>query len=197
MPNNSSRNLHWQQFIHLACARFAASNTAIGIEVAPLLLPFSKTHPTWNDISNTLPLAASINAINDDEFRKAMAQIGAYLTWVERGVFSNSEDVNRAYIELVGPEGVKFSDQFRFGIYWQQAHTFYPKHRHDALELYHIISGTALWQRGDQDFKPQTPGASFEHLDRIDHALKTKDEDLLAIWAWRGDLSFDNYTMDA
>lgn len=119
------------------------------------------------------------------------------MTWIERGVFSNSEDVNRAYIELAGPEGVKFSDQFRFGIYWQQAHTFYPKHRHNALELYHIISGTALWQRGDQDFKPQTPGASFEHLDRIDHALKTKDEDLLAIWAWGGDLSFDNYTMDA
>ena len=92
---------------------------------------------------------------------------------------------------------MKFSDQFRFGIYWQQAHTFYPKHRHDALELYHIISGTALWQRGDQDFKPLAPGASFEHLDHIDHALKTKDEDLLAIWAWGGDLSFDNYTMDA
>ena len=93
-------------------------------------------------------------------------------------------------------EGVLINDQFRFGIYWQQANTFYPKHRHDALELYHVVSGTALWQMAEKNFKARPPGSSFEHLDRIDHAALTRDEDLLALWAWRGDLSFDNYSMD-
>ena len=59
------------------------------------------------------------------------------------------------------------------------------------------MSGTALWQAGDQPLEIRPPGASFEHLDRIDHATQTTDEDLLALWAWRGDLSFDNYSMDS
>ena len=196
MSQNSDLNLHWQQFIELACARFAASDTGIGIEVAPLLLGLGQTNPDWNDAPNALPLEVSINAIPDEKLRTSMAAIAPYLTWLERGVFSNSNDVNRAYIELVGPEGVLINDQFRFGIYWQQANCFYPKHRHDALELYHVVSGTALWKMAEKNFKPRPPGSSFEHLDRIDHATLTRDEDLLALWAWRGDLSFDNYTMD-
>jgi cupin superfamily acireductone dioxygenase involved in methionine salvage len=68
---------------------------------------------------------------------------------------------------------VLLNDQFRFEIYWQQAHTFYPKHRHNALELCHIVSGTALWQIEEQDFEARLPEASIEHLDRIDHATLT------------------------
>ena len=196
MLHNLDLNLHWQQFIDLACARFATSDTEMGIEVAPLLLPLAQTNPDWNQLPNTLPLAMSINAITDEKLRTSMAAIVPHLTWVERGVFSNSQEVNRAYIELVGPEGALINDQFRFGIYWQQANTFYPKHRHDALELYHVVSGTALWKIAEKNFKARPPGSSFEHLDRIDHATLTRDEDLLALWAWRGDLSFDNYSMD-
>ena len=196
MAQNLDLNLHWQQFIELACTRFVDSGTDIGIEVAPLLLPLAKINPDWNKLPHSLPLEMSINAITDEKLRTSIAAIVPHLTWMERGVFSNSREVNRAYIELVGPEGVLINDQFRFGIYWQQANTFYPKHRHDALELYHVVSGTALWQMAEKNFKARPPGSSFEHLDRIDHAALTRDEDLLALWAWRGDLSFDNYSMD-
>jgi hypothetical protein len=197
MPHNPVLNLHWQSFIELTCVRFADSGTGIGFEVAPLLLPFAQRGLDWNQEPNSLPLDISINAIADVKLRTAMAAIVPELTWVERGFFSNSDAVNRAYIELVGPQGVLRNDQFRFGIYWQQGNTFYPKHRHNALELYHIVSGTALWQMAEQDFEAQPPGASFEHLDRIDHCTKTQDEDLLALWAWRGDLEFGNYSMDS
>ncbi|HIG36634.1 MAG TPA: hypothetical protein EYQ12_03375 [Oceanospirillaceae bacterium] len=197
MPHSFEINRHWQQFIELACTRFAASGTNIGMDVAPLLRPLAHSKVSWNQTPNTLPLSNSLNTMTDANLSSSMAAIVPWLTWVERGVFSNSQDINRAYIELVGPQGVLIHDQFRFGIYWQQAHTHYPKHRHDALELYHIVSGTALWQAGDQAFEARPPGASFEHLDRIDHATQTEGEDLLALWAWRGDLSFDNYSMDA
>tara|TARA_B110000503_G_scaffold124332_1_gene190773 strand:+ start:3119 stop:3712 length:594 start_codon:yes stop_codon:yes gene_type:complete len=196
MLNHLDINLYWQQFIELACTRFATSETGIGCAVAPLLLPFAHSNISGNKTPNSLLLDSSLNKITDENLRSSMAAIMPWLTWVERGAFSNSQDINRAYIELVGPEGVLIHDQFRFGIYWQQAHSFYPKHRHNALELYHIVSGTALWQMGNAGFQPQAPGSSFEHLDRIDHATHTQDEDLLALWAWRGDLSFDNYTMD-
>jgi hypothetical protein len=196
MQHNSDLNLHWHTFIELACARFAHSGTGIGIEVAPLLLPLAQSNLGWNRLPNALPLDKAINAIADENLRTAIEAIVPRLTWVERGFFTNSDAVNRAYIELVGPQGLLLNDQFRFGIYWQQAHTFYPKHRHDALEFYHIVSGTALWQSAEQDFEARLPGESFEHLDRIDHSTKTQDEDLLALWAWRGDLDFGNYSMD-
>lgn len=196
MPNNAHLQPLWQKFIELASARFASSETGIGVAVAPLLLPTAQYHLSWNKTPNTLPLEQSLNAITDVEFQNVMAAIVPWLTWVERGVFTDTEEINRAYIELVGPEGVLPSDQFRFGIYWQQGGSFYPKHRHNANELYHIVSGTALWQMGEQRFEARPPGSSFEHLDRIDHATQTQDEDLLALWAWRGDLSFDNYSMD-
>ncbi|MBT3438078.1 MAG: hypothetical protein HOH02_03140 [Oceanospirillaceae bacterium] len=197
MPHSFKINRHWQQFIELACTRFSASGTNIGMDVAPLLRPLAHSKVSWNQTPNTLPLSNSLNTMTDANLSRSMAAIVPWLTWVERGVFNNSQDINRAYIELVGPQGVLTHDRFRFGIYWQQAHTFYPKHRHNALELYHIVSGTALWQAGNQPFEARPPGASFEHLDRIDHATQTKDEGLLALWAWRGDLSFDNYSMDA
>jgi hypothetical protein len=196
MTHNPDLNPHWQQFMELASARLAASETVIGSDVAPLLLTLAQSNLSGNKTPNSLPLGPSLNSISDVRLRTAMAAIVPWLTWVERGVFSNSTDINRAYIELVGPDGILIHDQFRFGIYWQQRHTVYPKHRHNALELYHIVSGTALWQMGDQNFEGRPPGASFEHLDRIDHATRTQDEDLLALWAWRGDLDFSNYSMD-
>ena len=108
-----------------------------------ILLAAGKTNSHWSDLPNALPLKMSILAIDEQQLHSLMAAIVPYLAWVARVVFCNSRDVNRAYIELVGPKGVLRNNQFRFGIYWQQAKPFYPQHRHNALELCHLISGTA------------------------------------------------------
>jgi hypothetical protein len=46
------------------------------------------------------------------------------------------------------------------------------------------------------DFEPRPPGPNLKHLDRIENATQTQDEYLLVLLAWRGDLDFDNYSMD-
>ena len=71
------------------------------------------------------------------------------------------------------------------------------KNRHNSNEPYQIVSGNNLWQTGDEDFILRESGNSFEHLNGIDHATQTLEHVTLAFWAWRGDLSFDSYTMDS
>ena len=146
---------------------------------------------------NFVPLSNSISAINDPHLRQAINAMAPSLVWIKRGFFTSGNTINRAYAELVGPDGMLKHGQFRCGLYWQLAQTYYPKHRHNANELYHIFSGNALWQTGDEDFILRESGSSFEHLKGIDHATQTLEHDMLAFWAWRGDLSFDSYTMDS
>ena len=64
--------------------------------------------------------------------------------------FSWASEKPEGAIQLIGPEGMIRTDRVRLGIYWHAAHTFYPAHRHNATELYHILSGTGFWQHKTQ-----------------------------------------------
>ena len=187
---------HWQAFVPLLCGRLERSNSPIAKVISGLLPDLVHHSLDWSNTPNLVPLSNSISAINDAHLRQTINAMEPSLVWIKRGFFTSGNNINRAYVELVGPDGMLKHGQFRCGLYWQLAKTYYPKHRHKANELYHILSGTALWKTGDDDFILREPGSSFEHLDGIDHATQTLDQDLLAFWAWRGDLSFDSYTMD-
>jgi dimethylpropiothetin dethiomethylase len=196
MAFENTLNEHWKAFLPLICARLESSPSGIGASIIPLLLPLAGSQPNWSQEPPSMSLEASINGIHEADLRTAIKAMAPSMVWVEKGFFSIGEQVNRAYVELVGPDGMVLHPDFRCGLYWQQAHSLYPKHRHNAKELYHILSGTALWQRGDAEFETHKPGVSLEHLDGVDHATQTLNEDLLAFWAWRGDLGMDSYSMD-
>ena len=61
---------------------------------------------------------------------------------------------------------------------------FYPLHRHKASEIYHVISGTAEWQRDGEPWRRRLPGEWFFHSSEQGHAMRTGDEPLLAMAAW-------------
>ena len=67
-------------------------------------------------------------------------------------------------------------------------HTVYPAHSHPAIELYLVVSGTAIWQAGGAPATPQPPGSAILHPSGIPHAMITGAEPLLALFTWRGDL---------
>ena len=62
--------------------------------------------------------------------------------------------------------------------------TFYPLHRHKAPEIYHVISGTAEWQRDGEPWRRRPPGEWFFHASDQGHAMRTAGEPLLAVAAW-------------
>lgn len=60
----------------------------------------------------------------------------------------------------------------------------YPLHRHKAPEIYHVISGTAEWQRDGEPWRHRTPGEWLFHASDQGHAMRTGKEPLLAMAAW-------------
>lgn len=96
-------------------------------------------------------------------------------------------------VELLGPDGLVLCDHCRVGLLLQMPDLVYPAHAHAAHELYLVLSGTAEWQLGDAPFRPQPPGSFIHHPGGRRHAMTTRSEPLLAIWAWIGDIGFGSY----
>ena len=63
--------------------------------------------------------------------------------------------------------------------------THYPRHRHEAEEIYLPLSGTAAWQQGDAIWREQPPGTLIHHVSNEPHAMRTGAGPLLALYLWR------------
>ncbi len=63
--------------------------------------------------------------------------------------------------------------------------TFYPRHRHEAEEIYLPLSGTAEWQQGDAIWREHPPGTIIHHSSEEPHAMRTHAQPLLALYLWR------------
>ena len=93
---------------------------------------------------------------------------------------------NYGWTELVGPRGMQQSEQIACGILLLGPHTRYPRHRHPAEEWYLPLSGTAAWQRGDEGWRERPPGTAIHHRRDEPHAMRTKEQPLLALYVWCG-----------
>ena len=99
-----------------------------------------------------------------------------------------------AVVELVGPDGLGFSDTCRAGVLFQDAGYFYPWHRHAAEEFYLPVSGAAKWMVEGKE--PEVIAAEeklIHHREWQPHALETDAKPLLALWMWTGDLGLESY----
>lgn len=94
------------------------------------------------------------------------------------------------WTELIGLRGPVASDRLAAGFLLLGPHTEYPRHRHEAEEIYLPVAGTALWQRGDRPWRRRAPGRPIHHPPWMPHAMRTKAQPLLALYLWRnGDLA--------
>ncbi len=102
-------------------------------------------------------------------------------------------DFSRSYAhaEIVGPSAPVSSHKMRCGFILMAPHTLYPTHAHSAVELYLVLGGTAEWQRGAEPWARHPPGAFILHPSRIDHAMRSAAQPLLALFAWHGVLESD------
>lgn len=64
----------------------------------------------------------------------------------------------------------------------------YPSHVHKAPELYHVIAGEGLWQKGGAEYVAQPPGAWIEHPSGTRHAMRTTEQPMLSLALWTDDL---------
>ncbi|OAM91408.1 dimethylsulfonioproprionate lyase family protein [Termitidicoccus mucosus] len=92
-----------------------------------------------------------------------------------------------AWAELVGPEAPFHSDRVCLGLTFIGPRVRYPEHAHPAVEVYFVLSGTALWT-ADGVTHPRPPGSFILHPSNVVHVMETRDEPLLAAYTWSGDV---------
>lgn len=116
--------------------------------------------------------------------------IAAALPW-RYGYAARSDrpglEAEMGWAEFVGPAAPFRSDEVCLGLTLIGPHTFYPPHRHPAVELYHVLTGTAEWS-ADGKAARQPPGAFILHQPNQIHAMRTGDQPLLALYTWTGDV---------
>jgi mannose-6-phosphate isomerase-like protein (cupin superfamily) len=126
------------------------------------------------------PLAAGLASLERD------------LCWLQNPNYS-AESMgqtfdNYAYVELAGPGRCFESADIRLGFLLLGPNTHYPDHHHPAEEAYHVVSGTAEWWREGHDWIERRAGALIHHAPHVRHAMRTRNEPLLALYCWAGEI---------
>jgi Dimethlysulfonioproprionate lyase len=92
---------------------------------------------------------------------------------------------NYGWSEIVGLSGELASTRIACGFLLLGPETHYPRHRHEAQEIYLPLSGTASWQQGDGIWREQPTGTVIHHASEEPHAMRTGKQPLLALYLWR------------
>jgi hypothetical protein len=94
---------------------------------------------------------------------------------------------NYGYAEILGPGAPLAAARIACGFLLLGPATLYPRHSHEAEEVYVPLSGTARWQQGDARWRERPPGTVIHHASEEPHAMHTGARPLLALYVWRSD----------
>jgi hypothetical protein len=146
--------------------------------------------PTRHPLIQHLPAALALARTHAPEVASVLEPIAELLSWRysypprydERGLESAM-----GWAEMVGPEASVRSGEVCFGLTLIGPDSYYLPHRHPAIELYRVLAGSAEWTAAGQTVM-QPPGAYILHPMNSVHAMRTREEPLLAIYSWTGDV---------
>lgn len=93
---------------------------------------------------------------------------------------------NYGWLEVFGTRGHFVNERVAAGFLILGPDIVYPDHHHEAEEIYIPLSGTALWRKGDGGLEPRRPGEVIHHPSNVNHAMRTGETPLLALYLWRG-----------
>ena len=92
--------------------------------------------------------------------------------------------------EFIGLRGPIPSERLACGVLMLGPGVEYPRHRHEAEEVYIPLSGQTLWLKEEEDWTFRELGQPVYHAPWIPHAMQTGPSPLLALYLWRaGDLT--------
>ncbi len=140
-----------------------------------------------------LPEIAHDTAVFGVELVAALCRAAPSLAW--RQTYT-AQDLGAGFLdnygwsEILGASGPLASERLACGFLLLGPATHYPRHRHEAEEMYLPLSGTAAWQQGDEVWRRHPPGTPIHHASEEPHAMRTGAGPLLALYLWRSaDLS--------
>jgi Dimethlysulfonioproprionate lyase len=146
--------------------------------VVPSTLPVLRFLP---DVKSSAP-AFSRNLVHD--IGRAAPSMAWRRTYTEADVGAAFLQ-NYGWSELVGTSGPLPSERVACGFLVLGPQTHYPKHQHEAEEVYIPLFGTASWQQGAGGWDQCAPGTVIHHDRNEPHAMRTGASPLLALYLWR------------
>ncbi|MEN8244615.1 MAG: dimethylsulfonioproprionate lyase family protein [Thermodesulfobacteriota bacterium] len=117
-----------------------------------------------------------------------LASMADRIAW---GQTYSAEDFNAGFLEkygwteFIGQRGPLPSKRVACGVLMLGPEIEYPRHRHEAEEVYIPLTGQTLWLQGDQDWTFREIGRPIYHAPWVTHAMKTGPSPLLALYLWR------------
>ena len=92
---------------------------------------------------------------------------------------------NYGWLEVFGTRGHFDSKKIAGGFVILGPGIVYPDHHHVAEEIYIPLTGGADWRMGDGPFRRREAGEIVHHASNVNHAMRTAEEPLLALYVWR------------
>lgn len=152
--------------------------------------------PAHQVLTETIKTALSINP---QPISAKITKVMPLIDWHSSGMVDDriKPEVSNhmATAELVGPDGMIYSEHLRVGLFVQSANLNYVSRKHAAEETFIMLGGSAYWQVEGEPAELCKPGDMIFHPSNISHATVTKDEPFIAAWRWTGNIGYDQYTL--
>jgi mannose-6-phosphate isomerase-like protein (cupin superfamily) len=107
----------------------------------------------------------------------------------EDGVVSAAMLAAYGFAEIIGKKGPFVSDRIRAGIGIYGPNIVYPRHQHQAEEVYIVLAGSAEFKVGDRAAATRQVGDVIFVASNTPHGFCTSDQSLVIYYLWQaGDL---------
>ena len=120
---------------------------------------------------------------------KMLETLSEHLSW---GQTYSKEDFGATFLEkygwaeLIGLRGQIKSKDIACGFLLLGPDIEYPKHSHEAEEVYVPLSSQAQWVQGNDDWILRPSGIPIYHRSGLTHGMRTGNKPLLALYLWQG-----------
>lgn len=164
--------------------------------LAPFLADWpSEPFKTRTIFQSTLPVLSYLPGFvtetnaETDKIVKMLKTSAKHLYW---GQTYSAEDFganfleNYGWTELIGIRGPIACKDIACGFLLLGPDIEYPKHSHEADEVYVPLSSQTLWVQGNDDWVSRPSGVPIYHGSWIAHGMRTESIPLLALYLWRG-----------
>ena len=154
---------------------------------------------TFRDIDpRTLPVLAFMHQAIENASEKTKGIVNTLVLMADQlawGQTYSTDDFGAEFLkrygwsEFIGLRGPIPSDNIACGVLMLGPGIEYPRHRHEAEEIYIPLTGQTLWLQENQAWTVRELGRPIYHAPWVTHAMTTGEFPLLALYLWRaGDL---------
>lgn len=119
----------------------------------------------------------------------AFAELEPDLRWIRtehyREKLGNDYMENYCYTNILGYEGLIEHDRVIATFFIIGPGRHYPRHHHEAEEIYFPFGGDTLWSQDDETPRLRSPGEAVHNTSWLPHAMTTQKTPLFTFCLWR------------